>query len=361
MSASATSHRPFTAASQPARPGVFRRLLVGCVAFGAAMGLAACVSVAVGSSGVSLRQVASVMLGWVPGVRASLGPVPPEVRAILLEYRLPRVALAGVVGLSLSVSGAALQGLLGNPLADPYVVGVSAGAAVGAALAIMAGLQSALGGLGVPAAALVGAVVAMATVMAISRTGGRLPARTFLLAGVVVGSFFWSLVTLLLAVSGRSMQEVMFWLLGSLSGADTARLWMSAPPAVLAVLGLWTLSRDLNLISVGEEPAHHLGVRVETVKNVVVLLASLATASAVAVSGVIGFVGLIVPHMVRMILGPDHRVLIPCAALCGAAFLILADTAARTMLGATELPVGVLTALLGGPFFLYLLRSKGIR
>jgi len=335
--------------------------LLSLVWFGALAAATAAVSGSVGTAQVRFQDTAAVLFGWIPLIGPALGAPPAEVRTILLEYRLPRVALAGVVGFSLSTSGAALQGLLGNPLADPYIVGVSAGAAVGASAAILAGVQAAFHGLGVPAAAFIGALAALLVVVAVARTDGRLPVRSFLLAGVVVGSFCWSAVTLLLAVSGQSMQEVMYWLLGSLSGADRTRLVMSAVPAAAAAAGLWLFSKDLNLISLGEEPAHHLGVRVETVKGIIIALAALATASAVAVSGVIGFVGLVIPHIARSLVGPDHRVLLPSCGLLGAAFMMLADTAARTLLGATELPVGVITALLGAPFFCYVLRTRGLR
>lgn len=364
MSTATSAQRP--ASARPPKqiilgPRPLRRLLLSLVGFGALVVVSAAVSASVGTVQVGLREVVSVLFGWIPRLGPALGVPTAEARTILLEYRLPRVALAGSVGLALSTSGAALQGLLGNPLADPYIVGVSAGAAVGASAAILAGLQTAFHGLGVPTAAFVGALTAIVLVIAVARTDGRLPVRSFLLAGVVVGSFCWSAVTLLLAVSGRNMQEVVYWLLGSLSGADKARLVMCAVPSTAAAVGLWLFSKDLNLISLGEEPAHHLGVRVETLKGIIIALAALATASAVAVSGVIGFVGLVIPHITRSIVGPDHRVLLPSCALLGAAFLMLADTAARTLLGAAELPVGVLTALLGAPFFCYILRTRGLR
>jgi iron complex transport system permease protein len=340
---------------------LIRRLVASVVGFGLFAVAVAVFAASVGPAEISLRETAAALFGWVPVVGPRLGRASTDALAILLEYRFPRVVLAGVVGMSLSTSGAALQGLLGNPLADPYIIGVSAGAAVGAALAVLVGIQSAFGGMAVPLSAFAGALAAISLVIAVARTGGRLPTRGFLLAGVVVGSFFWSAVTLLLALSGQSMQEIVYWLLGSLSGADKARVWMAGPLSALAAFGIWLFSKDLNLISLGEEPAHHLGVKVESVKHLIIALAALATASAVAVSGVIGFVGLIVPHMARSLVGPDHRVLIPSAALLGASFLILADTAARTLFGAAELPVGVLTALMGGPFFCYLLRTRGLR
>ncbi len=350
-------------ADLPARLPVRSRSIGGRLAFwGVALGAlvfaAMVVGVAVGSTPIPLGMSARALLGSLPGLHGvSLG-VPEETRIILREIRLPRVLLAALVGGGLSVSGAALQGLLGNPLADPYIIGVSSGAAVGAALAMILGYGAAWGGLAVPAAGFVTALLAMAIVLGLSRRGGRLPVQGFLLAGIVVGSFFWSLVTLLLTLSGKDMQTVLFWLMGSFSGADWTRIGVSAVLIGCGALGLTAFAQDLNLISTGEEPALHLGVNVERTKLIIVALAALATAASVAVSGVIGFVGLMVPHMTRRLTGPDHRVLLPASALFGAAFLILADTAARTAFGATEAPVGLLTALLGAPFFFLILRKQ---
>jgi iron complex transport system permease protein len=262
------------------------------------------------------------------------------------------------VGAGLSISGAALQGLLGNPLADPYVIGVSSGAAVGAALVLALGYGGALGGMAAPAAAFLTALLAMALVLSLSRRGGRLPVQGFLLAGIVVGSFFWALVTLALTLSGRDLQSVLFWLTGSFSGADWPRIGVTALCIGGAGLGLLAFAKDLNLMATGEEPAMHLGVNVEATKLIVVALAALATAASVAVSGVIAFVGLMAPHITRRLVGPDHRVLLPASALLGASFLLLADTASRTAFGATEVPVGLITALLGGPFFFVVLRRQ---
>jgi iron complex transport system permease protein len=291
-------------------------------------------------------------------LRAFSGVIPPETLTIVHEIRLPRVILSGLVGAGLSLSGAALQGLLGNPLADPYVIGVSSGAAVGAALVMILGYGAALGGMAAPLAAFVTALGAMLLVLALSRRGGRLPVQGFLLAGIVVGSFFWALVTLLLTLSGRDLQSVLYWLMGSFSGADRPRIGAAAVGVGASALGLLAFAKDLNLMATGEEPALHLGVNVEATKIAVVALAALATAASVAVSGVIAFVGLMVPHMARRIVGPDHRVLLPVSGLFGAAFLILADTASRTAFGATEVPVGLITSLLGGPFFFVLLRNQ---
>ncbi|MBW3623396.1 MAG: iron ABC transporter permease [Armatimonadetes bacterium] len=335
-----------------------QRLALWLLVFGGGLFLAAVVGVALGPSNIPLGMSARALLGRLPGLHSLSMGLPTETLTIIGEIRLPRVMLAGLVGAGLSVSGAALQGLLGNPLADPYVIGVSSGAAVGAALVMILGYGAALGGMAAPLAAFATALLAMLIVLALSRRGGRLPVQGFLLAGIVVGSFFWALVTLLLTLSGRDMQSVLYWLMGSFSGADWPRIGAAALLITGSGLGLLAFAKDLNLMATGEEPALHLGVNVEATKSAVVALAALATAASVAVSGVIAFVGLMVPHMARRIVGPDHRILLPVSALFGAAFLLLADTASRTAFGATEVPVGLITALMGGPFFFVILRRQ---
>ena len=337
---------------------VSKRLTLWFLVFGGALFLSAVAGVALGSTSIPSGVSARALLGRLPGLGFLAHGLPDEALAIIGEIRLPRVVLAGLVGMGLSASGAALQGLLGNPLADPYVIGVSSGAAVGAALVMVLGYGAAWGGFAAPAAAFATAMIAMLLVLALSRRGGRLPVQGFLLAGIVVGSFFWALVTLLLTVSGRDLQSVLFWLTGSFSGADWPRIGAALPLVLLGIFGLLAFAKDLNLMATGEEPALHLGVDVEVTKTAVVALAALTTAASVAVSGVIAFVGLMVPHLARRVVGADHRVLIPVASLFGASFLILADTASRTAFGATEVPVGLLTALMGGPFFFVLLRGQ---
>jgi iron complex transport system permease protein len=250
-----------------------------------------------------------------------------------------------------------------NPLADPYILGVSSGAALGASTAMETRFGARWGGLGVPITAFAGAAIALAAVYALGRSGGRLSLHRFLLSGVVVGAFLWAAITLVLTVAGDDVQHLLFWLIGSLNGREWRDLAMIAPALAVSWTILFLSARDLNLMSLGEETAHSLGVAPERAKLLILGAAALATAAAVAVSGIIGFVGLIVPHIVRRLVGPDHRVLLPTAALGGAAFLMLADTIARgpavpSTLG--ELPVGVVTALVGAPFFLYLMR-KGVR
>jgi len=277
---------------------------------------------------------------------------------IIREIRLPRVVLAAIVGGCLALAGAAFQGLLRNPLADPYIVGTSAGAALGASLAIVSGAAAVIPApLAKPLFAFVGALATMYCVYRLAQVDGRVPVDTFLLAGVVVGSFLWAFVSFILAAAQGRMREIVFWLMGDLSTADPGLVWIALPYLLLGGLGLYALSHSLNLLSAGEESAAHLGVAVERTKAGVIVLASLVTAAAVSVSGLIGFMGLMVPHVARSLWGPDHRVLLPACVLAGAAFLVLADTAARVLLSPTEVPVGVITAQMGGPFFLFVLRS----
>jgi len=286
----------------------------------------------------------------------------PATAAILLDLRLPRVLLGMLVGASLALAGSGFQGILRNPLADPYIVGTSAGAALGASLAIVLHLPSPLPWLSpVPALAFMGALGAMLAVYRLARIGNTLPVETFLLAGVVVGSFAGAMVSFLMTIAHEDLPRVVFWLMGSLGQADATRVALVSPYLLIGGVALYLLSPALNLASMGDEAAWSLGVDVERLKIRVILAGSLVTAAAVSASGLIGFLGLLVPHLARMLVGPDHRVLMPASALGGAAFLVLADTVARTVGAPQEIPVGVVTALVGAPFFFWLLhRRKGL-
>lgn len=280
-------------------------------------------------------------------------------RTILIDIRLPRLVLGLLVGACLSVAGCGFQGILRNPLADPYIVGTSAGASLGATIAIVLHVASPLAWLSpVPLFAFVGALAAMLVVYKLARIGGTLPVETFLLAGVVVGSFAGALVSFLMTLADQDLHRVVLWLMGSLGQTDLGLFWMVAPYLLIGGAILCWLSPALNIISMGDETASSLGINVERLKILVIMAGSLVTAAAVAAAGLIGFLGLVVPHLVRMIVGPDHRVLIPVAAINGASFLVLADTVARTVANPQELPVGVITALVGAPFFFWLLHKK---
>lgn len=283
--------------------------------------------------------------------------VPETSRTIVLTIRLPRILLGAIVGVSLAAAGAVMQGFFRNPMADPSIIGVSSGAAVGAVAAIT--LSAALPvGLNLHTAAFLTGLVTAFGVYLIATENGRTPVATLLLAGVAVQTFLGAVISYMLVQSGQSLQRAVFWLMGHLHNAtwgEVGASMIAAPPLLLV---LFAYSRDLNVLLLGEEDAQTLGIEVERTKQILLGVSALITAAAVAVSGVIGFVGLIVPHMMRLLVGPDHRILLPTSALAGGAFLVLADTFARS--GPAELPVGIVTAALGAPFFLYLLRRREV-
>lgn len=326
-----------------------------------AAGLAGMTFLAVAAGSVTLpigevmRILGHGLLGMDPGTSAW----PAAHEAIIMSLRLPRVLLAMVVGASLGVAGGAFQGLFRNPMADPYVIGVSSGAALGAALAITIHPAVSLLGLGaVPLAAFAGALLTVLVVYSIARVGREVPVGNLLLSGVAVGAFLSAMVSMIIVFSRRHLDEIVYWLMGSLAGRGWSHLGAALPYLAVGGAVLLFLARDLNALMLGDEEAAHLGVPVERTKKLILAAASLLTAAAVATCGVVGFVGLIVPHIVRLVVGPDHRALLPVSALAGSLLLVLADLLARTVVRPTELPVGVVTALIGGPFFLYLLRRS---
>jgi len=286
----------------------------------------------------------------------------PQDEVILFDLRLPRVIAAALVGAALATAGALFQGLLRNPLADPFIIGTSGGAALGAVIGILvSGSLSALGFGIVPLAAFVGALGATALVYRLARIGGRTPVVTLLLAGFAVSAVFNYAVSFLLVVNDRlqlDLPHLYAWLLGGITVSTWSQLAVVGPVIVLGAVGALGLSRSLNAFSLGEDAAERLGIPVERDKLAIVVLGALLTAAAVTVSGLIGFVGLVVPHVMRLLGGPDHRLLLPSSALAGASFLVVADLLARTVLSPSELPVGIITAFLGGPYFLYLLRKS---
>ncbi|MFF7329042.1 iron chelate uptake ABC transporter family permease subunit [Streptomyces sp. NPDC008150] len=276
--------------------------------------------------------------------------------SVLWNVRFPRIVLALLVGSSLGCAGALMQGVFGNPLAEPGVIGVSSGAAAGAVAAISLGLTF-LGTWTVPAFAFAGGLATVLLVYAMSRSGGRSEVVTLILTGIAVNAFAGALIGLFVFFADTAaVNQITFWQLGSLAQATWPKVLAVLPCAALG-LGLAPLySRRLDLLALGERPARHLGVDVERLRIVLVLVIALLTAAAVSVAGIISFVGLVVPHLLRMAAGPGHRFLVPAAALLGAAVLLAADLAARTVAAPAELPLGVLTALLGSPFFFWLLR-----
>lgn len=281
-----------------------------------------------------------------------------HVATILWSIRAPRIVLAGACGWMLASAGVGFQGVLRNPLADPFITGIAGGAAIGASCAVLFGFAGALAGFGASAAAFACAFGGASLVYWTSRRGGRTSVGAFLLAGVAIGSVLWAAITLLLIIAQQSFERIVFWLMGSFSMATWGQVGVALGVGGVGVLGLLGLAKGLNVYSLGEESAAHLGVDVERVKGGVLLFGSLATAAAVSVAGIIGFVGLIVPHIGRRLVGPEHRLLYVAAGLLGASVLIAADTLARAALPPREIPVGVLTALIGAPFLVGLLRTR---
>ena len=279
--------------------------------------------------------------------------------AIVWELRLPRIALAALVGLALGAAGAAYQGLFRNPLADPFVIGASSGSALGATLVIVSGANTGALGFGaVPIGGFLGAIGAAAIVYVSTAWWGRMPLVGLLLAGSAVSSCLGAMVWLLMVLHDEDLGQIVAWLMGSLGGRGWPAVAGGAPFVVSGVAGLCALSRPLDALSLGEQPAKALGLPLTLVSGAVVAAASLATAAAVAVAGIIGFVGLVAPHLARVCVGARHRYLIPASGLTGAILLLLADDLARTVAAPVELPVGVLTAILGGPFFLVVLGTR---
>ncbi|AQT69725.1 Hemin transport system permease protein HmuU [Anaerohalosphaera lusitana] len=276
---------------------------------------------------------------------------------IFFHIRLPRIILAGIVGAALACSGVVFQALLRNPLAEPYILGISSGAGLGAMLAIIAGLDIVfLGRSAVAPFAFVGAIGTVALVWAVGRYACRASMTGLLLAGVVVNAFFSSLIMFITSIAeSDKVFSTIFWLMGNISEQAAIGLWLLSGLVLTGIVGLFYLAPGLNAICFGEAEAKSVGVNVTAVQWTAFGISALITAAAVSVSGLIGFVGLIVPHAVRLVFGPDHRQLIPLSALSGAAFLIAADTLARVIVAPAQLPVGVVTALIGGPFFLILL------
>lgn len=320
------------------------------------LGVLASVLVALGFGSVSvpLRSVVEVLMDG-PG-RSSTDPV---AHTIVWSLRLPRALLALAVGGGLAVMGVAMQALVRNPLAEPYVLGVSSGASAGASLFYLGFLPPLLSrSLSLSLAAFLGALLTLVLVFTVARTGPRLSVARLLLAGVAVSSFLAAITAFVTYASPdpNKLRTVLFWLLGSLSGARWSMLSLPLLATVLATLSLWLLARPLDTLLTGEEPARSLGVPVEALKRGLIVLAAAVTGILVSASGIIGFVGLIIPHAVRFVVGPGHRRLVPVSCLSGALFLLWADLVARTVLPGQELPVGILTAICGVPFFLLLLR-----
>jgi iron complex transport system permease protein len=310
----------------------------------------------VGSTHIPISTIWGILLSRLPFI--DITPAwSATTETIIIDIRLPRVVLAGVVGAALAVAGATYQGLFRNPLADPYLIGVAQGAALGAVVGFL--LPWSVAGFSlIPVLAFFGGLLAVAVVYSLARVGKTLPVTTLILAGIALGAFLASITSYLMIVSGDRLHGILSWLMGTFSLSSWEKVWIVIPYAIIGVVVIWLYARPLNVMQLDEEQAQQLGINVEQVKLILLVVATLITAAAVCFVGTIGFVGIIVPHAVRLIWGPDHRFLLPLTTFAGASLLILADTVARTLLAPMEIPVGVITAFCGAPFFLYLLRQR---
>lgn len=315
----------------------------------------------IGTAKVSVLDIFKIITSKIPIFNdyIDISNIADSSISIIWNLRLPRVLLGVIIGASLSVAGATFQGMFKNPMADPYVIGISSGAALGAALSIVYKIEINIINISsITIFAFIGALLAVFTVYNIARIKNKVPVTTLLLAGVAVGQFLTAIMSFMMILSDRDMVRITYWTLGSLAGKGWEPVLAIALPSIIAIIVISFFARDLNILLTGEESAQSLGVDVEKTKTYILLLGTFITAIAVSVSGIIGFVGLIIPHIVRLLIGPDHRILLPASALLGSIFMIFADTLARTLISPIEIPVGIITALFGGPFFIYLLRSK---
>ncbi|HLX59268.1 MAG TPA: iron ABC transporter permease [Ktedonobacteraceae bacterium] len=319
-------------------------------------------AVSFGTVSISTGVIARILLNST-GIFHFARQWDPSAEVIVLQERMPDVVGAGLVGAALSIAGVLFQGMLRNPLADPYLIGTSSGAALGAAIAFVLPFDTIYGVYFplTPVLAFVGAMLSVLFVYAIARVGGQTPVVTLLLAGVVINAVLVAVQTLILTLSPHAqftLESLFSWLAGGVSVTTWSPVVIVGLLVLVGFVLAWLLSGVLDAFGLGEEGAAHLGLHVERYKLLVIVVGSLLTAAAVSISGLIGFVGLVVPHAMRLLLGPRHRLLIPASALAGAIFLILADLLARVVLAPTILPVGVFTALVGAPFFLFLLRNS---
>lgn len=331
-----------------------RRVLVLVAGLAVTLALSSLISAGTGQLHVAPDEVFGALMHK---LGLDLGPVPghPNGEAVLFNIRFPRLVMGLLVGAALGASGAVMQGVFGNPLAEPAVIGVSAGAAVGACAVIVFGWTFA-GSLTIAAAAFVTALFTTLLVYSLSRRDGRTEVVTLVLMGIAVQAVCGGLIAYLVFLGDTaSREQIVFWQLGSFNGSRWQHVAIAAPCIAVGIVGSMCLARRLDLLALGERPARHLGVNVERLRVTAIVLVTLSVAAAVAFSGIIGFIGLVVPHLIRMAIGPSHVVLVPAAALGGALVITLADLVARTAVDYADLPIGMLTALVGGPFFFWLL------
>ncbi|ANY69586.1 iron ABC transporter [Paenibacillus sp. BIHB 4019] len=315
-------------------------------------------SLSIGSAGISFTDVWGILLHQLPWLRDQPVSWSEGEIAIVTQVRLSRVLLAVLVGACLALAGSGFQGVLRNPLADPYTLGVASGSSVGAAALILFGYQAAVGIWTIPIVAFITGITTLLVVFWLARSSAGLQLETLILSGVIIQAFLGAFVSFMVSLSNSVVNQILFWLMGSLAMKSWANVYMLIPFLIIGVIVLIAYAQHLNVFLLGEGQAAHLGIRVERTKLVVLACSTLLTAAAVSVAGVIGFVGLVVPHVIRLIVGPDYRLLIPLSAFGGGIFVLWADTLARMALSPKEIPLGVVTALIGAPFFAYLLHRR---
>lgn len=311
----------------------------------------------VGAASVSVGDANQILLNKLFHVSDNLDGVSRGAVTIIWNIRFPRILLGFLAGAALAVSGAGYQGIFKNPMADPFVLGVSSGAALGAAIGIVCHFSFRIGVFNsTTLLAFAGSFAALILVYSISRVGRKVPVATLLLSGVAVNSTLSAVMSFMMMLNKQSMDQIMFWTMGTLNGKGWRQIAAVLPWVIIGVIIMFLSARELDIMLTGEETATQLGVNIEFVKRKVLFASSLLTASVISVTGIIGFVGLVVPHVVRLFTGPKHHKLLPVSLIFGGAFLVICDTLARS-LTTSEIPVGVITSICGGPFFLYLLRK----
>lgn len=310
-----------------------------------------------GAASISIKDANTILMSKLFHANVNMDGISKGAVTIIWNVRLPRILLGFLAGAALAVSGAGYQGIFKNPMADPFVLGVSSGAALGAAIGIILRLKGGfLGFSGTTLLAFAGAFATIGVVYSISRVGKKVPVATLLLSGVAISSTLSAVMSLLMMMNKQSMDQIMFWTMGSLNGKGWNQIVTVLPWVLIGLAMLFMSARELDIMLMGEDTATQLGVGVEGLKRKVLFASSLITAAVISVTGIIGFVGLVVPHVVRLFTGPKHRKLMPVSLLFGGTFLIICDTLARSLTTA-EIPVGIITSVCGGPFFLYLLRK----
>ncbi|MCL5771761.1 MAG: iron chelate uptake ABC transporter family permease subunit [Actinobacteria bacterium] len=319
-------------------------------------------SSAIGSANLSLKLTIKTLISVIPGIRnlINTSSINPQDFKVIFDIRLPRILVSILAGIALSGSGVIFQGIFRNPMADPYIIGVSAGAAFGATIGLLfAGNIKIISLSATSIFAFLGAIGTTFLIYNISKIKGKISVLTLLLSGVALSSLLSSIISFIMIYRTHDLAKIYFWIMGGLANSSWTNFLIIMPVIIIIMIISAFFMRDLNVMSLGDERANQLGVQTEKIKQILLILASIMAAAAVSVSGIIGFIGLITPHIMRIIIGPDHKILYPTASISGGIVLLLSDTIARTVLSPREIPVGIITSIIGVPFFIYLLiKSK---